>query len=176
MIIAPLWKRPQVQSKWIPTLRKQKIVLIAGEKKPSKFELAGHEWDFFLSEILTLKIIVVTRKNAQGPGWKCWALLRITQEELKIKILYIQKLPILLSTFSFSGICSSSEIICLLLNAIFLSASQTVKRLTNHLVNLLGFEISSRKYKYSPHAPASPCHQEWTGEAPACTGTTAGLC
>lgn len=46
--------------------------------------------------------------------------------------------------FTFSGICSSSEIIYLLLDAIFLSASQTAKSLTNHLVNLLGFEMSSK--------------------------------
>lgn len=32
-------------------------------KTNSKFELAGHEWDVFLSEILKLKIIVVTRKK-----------------------------------------------------------------------------------------------------------------
>lgn len=131
MIIAPLWKGPQVQSKWIPTLRKQRVVLIGRKKTEprSKFELKGHEWDFFFSEICKLKIIVVTRKNGQGSGWKSWALPRITQKELKIKISSIQKLPIMFLTFSFSGICSSSEIIYLLLNAIFLSASQAVKSL-----------------------------------------------
>lgn len=37
-------------------------------KTNSKFELAGHEWDVFLSEILKLKIIVVTRKKKIPKG------------------------------------------------------------------------------------------------------------
>lgn len=63
MIIAPLWRGPQVQSKCIPTLRKQRGRKKNNNKTNSKFELAGHEWDVFLSEILKLKIIVVTRKK-----------------------------------------------------------------------------------------------------------------
>lgn len=45
MIIAPLWKRPQVQSKWIPTLRKQRVVLIGRKKKKKTQQIwVGRSW------------------------------------------------------------------------------------------------------------------------------------
>ena len=61
------------------------------------------------------------------------------------------------------------------MNAIFLSTTQIVKSLTNHLVNLLGSESNSRKYVYPACASmfVSPSHQELTGDVPVFAGPPA---
>jgi len=61
----------------------------------------------------------------------------------------------------------------LLMNAVFLSTTQIVKSLTNHLVNLLGSETNSKKYVYPAHASVSPSHQELAGDVPVFTGPPA---
>lgn len=59
------------------------------------------------------------------------------------------------------------------MNAIFLSATQIVKSMTNYVVNLLGSETNSRKYVSPAHTSVSPPHWELTGDVPVFPGPPA---